>query len=204
MACFRRGANVLTSLNHSDIGAILGLEETETSQVLGFGVDRRGGTLERRSQRKETVLNEPKVVVATSDSCKILRAFGDEVTVLIGGQESGGKLTAFIDVTPPGGGPPPHYHENEDEWFFPLEGRVEFHLGGAWREVPIGSIVFAPRRSVHTFRNIGDEPLRMLIQTAPSGFEVFFERSAEEFAKAGPPDMQRLVEIGREHGIHFV
>ena len=45
----------------------------------------------------------------------------------------------------------------------------------------------------------------MLIMTVPSGIERFFARCAEEFAKpGGPPEMQRLFEIGAEHGIHFV
>lgn len=109
----------------------------------------------------------------------------------------------WIEVTPPGGGPPPHYHLNEDEWFFPLEGRVEFFKDNAWTEVPIGSAVFMPRGVVHTFRNSGDKPLNMLIHAAPSGFETFFARCAEEFAKPNPPDMSRIVEISAEHGIHY-
>jgi hypothetical protein len=40
--------------------------------------------------------------------------------------------------------------------------------------------------------------------TTPSGFEKFFARCAEEFAKTDNPDMSRIIEIGREHGIHFV
>ncbi len=144
------------------------------------------------------------VFVSGPSTDNVLRAFGDEVTFHLGGEETAGKLAAFTNVTPPGGGPPPHYHDNEDEWFLPLDGRVEFFLEGAWREVPVGVMVFAPRGSVHTFKNIGDGPLRMLIQTSPAGFEVFFSRCAEEFAKPGPPDMGRIVEIGLEHGLHFV
>ena len=109
----------------------------------------------------------------------------------------------WTEATPPGGGPPPHYHLNEDEWFFPLEGRVEFFKDNAWTEVPIGSAVFMPRGVVHTFRNSGDKPLKMLIHAAPSGFETFFARCAEEFAKPNPPDRSRIVEISAEHGIHY-
>jgi hypothetical protein len=57
---------------------------------------------------------------------------------------------------------------------------------------------------VHAFRNPDDEPLRMLMHTAPPGFETFFARCADEFAKPGPPDMRRLTDIAAEHGIHFV
>ena len=144
------------------------------------------------------------MIVVPENRGKVLRAFGSGVTIYLGGEQTGGKYTVFSEVTPPGAGPPPHYHEHEDEWFFPLEGQVEFLIDGAWQDVPMGSVVFAPRGTTHTFRNSGDGPLKMLFQTAPSGFEVFFEKCAEVFAGEGPPDLGRIAEIGAEHGIHFV
>lgn len=149
-------------------------------------------------------MTEVSAMTVLPTSRKTLRAFGEEVTIYLGGPETGGQFTCFAEVTPPGGGPPPHYHENEDEWFFPLAGKVEFFLHGEWNEVPMETVVFVPRGTVHTFRNPGDEPLKMLIHTSPSGFEIFFERCATEFAKSGPPDMDRIVEISAEHGIHFM
>jgi quercetin dioxygenase-like cupin family protein len=134
-----------------------------------------------------------------------LRAFGDEIQIHLGAAQTGGKVTLFTDTTPPGGGPPPHYHLNEDEWFYVLEGRVSFLVQGKWQEpVGPGAVAFAPRGVVHSFKNAGDTPLRQLITTSPSGFETFFSRCAEEFAKPGGPDMQRIVAISAEHGIHFV
>ena len=134
---------------------------------------------------------------------RVIRAFGDEITVHLGAAETGGRYTLFTCVTPPGSGPPPHFHANEDEWFLVLEGRVEFLKDGAWVEAPVGSVVYTPRGVVHAFRNRGDVPLRMLIQTSPAGFETFFARSAEVFAQAGPPDMASLIAIAGEHGIQF-
>lgn len=142
--------------------------------------------------------------VAVPQSSKVLHAFGNEMTVLLSGADTGGKLAMCLDVTPPSGGPPPHYHLNEDEWFFPLQGEVEFLIDGEWQEVAVGTAVFIPRGTVHTFRNKGTEPLKILLHTTPAGFEIFFERCAEEFAKPGPPDMARIMQIGAEHGIHFV
>ena len=144
------------------------------------------------------------MTVVPKNKGKVLKAFDTEITVFLGSAETDGKYTVFSETTPPGGGPPPHFHDNEDEWFFPLEGRVEFLIDGAWQEVPMGTVVFAPRGTTHTFRNPGDEPLRMLMQTAPAGFEVFFERCAEVFASADGPDMDRIGQIAGEHGIHFV
>ncbi len=46
--------------------------------------------------------------------------------------------------------------------------------------------------------------LRQIIQTMPFGIEIFFQRCAAEFARPGAPDMNRILEIGGEHGIYFV
>lgn len=148
--------------------------------------------------------NSLPIAITTPGNGKVLSALGDQVTVLLGGEHTGGAFTMFEVVTPPGGGPPPHWHTRENEWFFILEGRVEFWRDGVWSEVPVGTAAFLPRGSVHTFRNCGDTPLRMLVHTAPSGFEVFFERMAAACNQPGEPDMRRIEEIAAEHGIHFV
>ena len=105
----------------------------------------------------------PSACVVPPSGGKVIRAFGDEITVHLGGGETGGKYTMFTDVTPPGGGPPPHRHLNEDEWFYVLEGRAEFFKDGVWTEAPVGTAAFMPRGVVHSFRNPGDKPLRMLV-----------------------------------------
>jgi len=142
--------------------------------------------------------------VVKQDEGRVLRAFGQEVTILLNGECTDGKLTAWINVNPPGDGPPPHYHSIEDETFYVLEGRAAFLVDSDWREVGPGGSAFMPHGSIHTFKNVGDQPLRMFITTTPSGFETFFARCAEEFAKPGGPDMSRVFQISEEHGIHFV
>ena len=155
------------------------------------------------------VMNTPDAQTGSSlqvvppASCRVVAAYGDEATFHLGAAETGGKYTMFTLVTPPGSGPPPHVHANEDEWFLVLEGEAEFFKDGSWLAVSVGTAIFAPRGVEHAFRNVGQTPLRMLLHTAPSGFEEFFARSAEEFAKPGEPDMAALVQIAGEHGITF-
>jgi hypothetical protein len=64
--------------------------------------------------------------------------------------------------------------------------------------------VYMPRGAVHCYRNVGTTPSRQWIVTMPSGFEKFFARCAEEFARPGGPDMNRIVQIHHEHGIDLI
>jgi quercetin dioxygenase-like cupin family protein len=148
--------------------------------------------------------SEGRATVVPQEEGRVLRAFGEEVIILLDGERTGGKLTAWTEITPPGGGPPAHYHSVEDETFHVIEGRVAFLVDGQWREVTAGGSAFMPHGVIHTFKNVGDEPSRMMITTMPAGFEKFFARCAEEFAKPGGPDMPRIIGIGAEHGIHFL
>ena len=149
---------------------------------------------------------EPRVppVLVEAGAGNVLRAFGEEVTVLLSSKQTGGAMSLWIEATPPGGGPPPHYHLNEDETFVVQEGRFAFFRDGEWSELGPGGVAFMPKNSIHTFKNAGEKPGRLLISTTPGGFEVFFARCAEEFSKPGAPDMERIIAISAEHGIHFV
>ena len=149
-------------------------------------------------------MSDKSAAIVRQNDARVLRAFGLEITILLDGERTGGALTMWAEITPPGAGPPPHYHLNEDEIFHVIEGRMAFFLNGEWLEVGPGGTAFMPRGIVHTFKNVGDQPSRMLNMTTPSGFEKFFARCADEFAKANGPDMSRIIEIGAEHGIHFV
>ena len=133
-----------------------------------------------------------------------LHAFGDVVSVMLGGEQTSGTLTVAFDVTPPGGGPPPHVHGNEDELFLVVEGQLSYFVEGQWTEVGAGGAVYLPRGTTHCYRNVGATPSRQWILTTPSGFERFFARCANEFAKPGGPDMQQIVAIHQDHGIALV
>jgi mannose-6-phosphate isomerase-like protein (cupin superfamily) len=67
------------------------------------------------------------IVITPPGQSPVLRAFGEEVTILIDGEKSGGAYTQWIEITPPGGGPPPHFHLNESEHFFVIDGTVSFY-----------------------------------------------------------------------------
>jgi mannose-6-phosphate isomerase-like protein (cupin superfamily) len=64
--------------------------------------------------------------IVRQNDAQVLRAFGEEITILLDGECTAGTLAMWTAITPPGAGPPPHYHLNEDETLHVIEGRVAF------------------------------------------------------------------------------
>ena len=130
-------------------------------------------------------------------------AFGETFVILLDGKQTGERFTALLSISPPGGGPGPHYHDHEDEWFYIVEGQVDFFLNGTWTALSPGDCVYSPRGSVHGFKNNSDQPIRVFVNAAPSGIEHFFSEAAEEWAR-GEPDMSRIIALAEKYGHHHL
>jgi mannose-6-phosphate isomerase-like protein (cupin superfamily) len=105
-----------------------------------------------------------------------------------------------VTLRPGEGAPPPHLHLQEDETFYVLEGELEFMAGNHASKVTPGSFVYIPRNTMHTFRNVGTTPAKLLVSVVPGGFEKFFFKVGEpDMDKSsppvpeGPPDVEKLV-----------
>ena len=134
------------------------------------------------------------------DGTALTNPTGGHVTFKVRGDRSGGSITAFETVVAAGEGPPLHTHANEDETLFVIEGEVRFKLGDQMHTGPVGTLVFVPRGTPHTFQNVGDKPARMLIHFAPSGMERFFDG----WAALDAPGAEDFVRLGGEVGMAVV
>ena len=99
---------------------------------------------------------------------------GDLYTFKATGEQTNGGFTVIDQVIQPGGGPPPHVHGREDEAFYVLEGKFSFLSGEIQTEAVAGSFVYIPKGTLHTFKNIGVQPGRLLVTITPAGLEEFF------------------------------
>lgn len=99
---------------------------------------------------------------------------GDEYTVLVDGEVSGGSMAVLEVLVPHGGGPPPHVHTDADELLVVLEGTVVISVGENRQQVSQGGLVFVNRGVSHGFINRALESARMLLCYSPSGMERFF------------------------------
>lgn len=93
------------------------------------------------------------------------------------GADTAGSFSLWEDVVPPGAGAPPHTHDREDEAFYILSGEIEVEFEGesAPNRVGPGGFFFGPRHRRHGYRNVGDQPVRMLVLCTPScGLDQMF------------------------------
>jgi quercetin dioxygenase-like cupin family protein len=126
------------------------------------------------------------------------------VTITLASEQTGGEL-AVLEYDVPAGfpGPPLHVHPGFDEFFYVLEGEMQFRL----REETIagipGTSVYAPGDWPHTFSNPSRETARLLIVLSPGGFEQFFrDIAAAAGGRMPPPEVAER--LNAEHGVHVV
>jgi quercetin dioxygenase-like cupin family protein len=117
--------------------------------------------------------------------------------------ETGGSFSLWEDVVPPGAGAPPHTHAHEDEAFYVLSGEIviEFEGEPAPHRVGPGGFFFGARGRRHAYRNVSDEPARVLVLSAPScGLDRMFAE-LDAATAAGMPDMATLAAITAKYGV---
>jgi mannose-6-phosphate isomerase-like protein (cupin superfamily) len=124
---------------------------------------------------------------------------GDLYTFLVTGEESDGAYFSMLAIVPPNGGPLPHIHRNEDETFYVLDGTPTFRLGDDVVVAGPGDFVNVPKGVVHNFRNLTDQPLRMILTFTPAGIERFFEETLERAYDLTGQCPDNLAEVGARY-----
>ncbi|AKD04267.1 quercetin 2,3-dioxygenase [Pontibacter korlensis] len=99
---------------------------------------------------------------------------GDLYTFKATGKQTNGAYTVVEETIQPQNGPPIHVHHREDEAFYVLEGRFSFVCGDEERLCQTGSFVYVPKGTAHTFKNIDEQPGKLLVTITPAGLEEFF------------------------------
>jgi len=135
---------------------------------------------------------------------------GGLVTIKAGGDETAGRVAVMEYRAPHGVGSPLHVHRREDEWFYVLDGRLTFWVGGRTISAGPGSFVYGPRDVPHTFE-VASHEARFLLVAEPGGFERFVRAASDVAATptlppapGAPPDLERLTALAAENGIDII
>ena len=135
---------------------------------------------------------------------------GDRYTIKARGSDTGGAFALIEAVVFPGGGPPPHIHSREDEAFYIIEGELSLHADGRDFTALSGAWVTLAKGSLHSFKNTGSKPVRMLILVSPAGLENLFLEIGRDAIDGEPEpvlptaaDIQKLIEAAPRFGVQI-
>jgi len=136
----------------------------------------------------------------------VIRLGPIEVRYRLEAGQTDGNLTMFeFTVRAQAHVPVAHSHDAFDETVYGLDGILTWTLDGESRPVGRGDVLFIPRGHVHRFENHGTEDARMLSVITPGLLGPdYFREIAAALPAAGPPDVQRIAEVMRRHGLRPV
>jgi mannose-6-phosphate isomerase-like protein (cupin superfamily) len=98
--------------------------------------------------------------------------------------------------------PAPHSHDNFDETVFGLDGVTTFTVAGERIDLHPDESLFISRGVVHGFSNEGSADARFLAVISPGLLgSGYFNEVASVLAEGGPPDIERIGEVMRRHGL---
>jgi quercetin dioxygenase-like cupin family protein len=153
--------------------------------------------------------NLTPLVIAPGSGTVLFAPGGDVLVQKLTSAHSGNAYSLAEYTVEPGAGPPLHKHTHEDEAFWILDGVVSFQCDGRTAEAGPGTFIFAPRGSVHTFKNRTAAPARMLLFVSPpANFEAFYAKiGAPTASGAAPADQEmigRIMAHAAAHGIEIL
>jgi mannose-6-phosphate isomerase-like protein (cupin superfamily) len=148
-------------------------------------------------------MNTPRLKVLRADEGSHFSVFGSAMTYKATTEDTGGAFSLALETTPPQGGLPLHIHRREDEAMYILEGEYEIECGDQIFRAGAGTFVFLPRNVSNRYQNLGNTPAKFLHITSPGGFEQVVQETSL-LMSGGHPDMQKVKDVARDHGIDFI
>jgi mannose-6-phosphate isomerase-like protein (cupin superfamily) len=139
-------------------------------------------------------------VIEPAKQEETLSVAGNNITVIIGGEQTDNAYSVFELSVPPDVGAGLHIDKDWDEWWHVVEGSFAFTLNGKRIELGAGGFAHGPKGIPHSFKNVGEATGKLVMVTMPSGLEKFF-RNVHRASLHGSPDKETFVNLMRSHHI---
>jgi len=136
----------------------------------------------------------------------VIHAGQIEIRFLLHAGQTAGTLTMFEFVVQAQARVPiAHSHEAFDETIYGLSGVLTWTLDDQQVRVGPGDVLFIPRGHVHHFVNLDTQDARQLSAITPGLLGPdYFHEIAEVVNAGGPPNVERIMEVMRRHGLRPV
>src|SRR5262245_40681566 len=146
----------------------------------------------------------PATVNASEETIRIGQV---DIRFLLTAEDTNGSMSVFEILIPDGQKlvPPAHKNDAYEETLYGIQGVLTWTIDGKPIEVGAGQAVCIPRGAVHRFDNFGKEDAKQLVVITPAIMTPAYFREAravlEAAAAGGPPDVAKMVEVFRRHGM---
>jgi quercetin dioxygenase-like cupin family protein len=133
----------------------------------------------------------------------VIRCGPIEVRFRLEAEHTAGSLTMFEFLVPAKARVPvPHSHDAFDETIYGLDGVTTWTLDGRQVLVGPGDVLFIPRGHIHQFVNTGEQEAKELSVITPGLLgPAYFREIGEIVNPGGPPNVERIMEVMRRHGL---
>ena len=146
--------------------------------------------------------NTPDTILSKAqDPRRAYLPWGERSDIRLSGAETGGAFGVVDYQAVPGFSVPRHVHHREDEILRVVRGRAVFWTPQLSGSIEVGDVVKLPKGIEHAWRHFGDEPIGLLIDVVPAGFETFF--AATEAAKLTEDDIPGRSRIALQFGVEI-
>ncbi len=105
------------------------------------------------------------MLIINRDKTNIINTpHGSEIRPLIDRTNSAiQKCSLAEEILPPGVAVSRHFHRETEEIYYILSGKGEMTVGNETAGVSAGDAVFIPRDNIHTLKNTGNEPMKIML-----------------------------------------
>lgn len=127
-----------------------------------------------------------------------LIVLSDLMQILVSPEQTGNSYAIIENIVPPLAGPPPHTHPDE-EVFYVLEGEFDFILHDPEnpQRANAGSVIHVPSMALHTFKNVGDKPGKLLVILTPGSLIDYFRGIASPYDPENLSDMNQIPDFAK-------
>jgi quercetin dioxygenase-like cupin family protein len=128
------------------------------------------------------------------------------VRFLLTREDTNGSVSVFEVMVPAGEklAAPAHKNDAYEEILYGIQGVLTWTINGNAIEVGPGQAVCIPRGAAHRFDNFGTQAAKQLAIISPAIMSPAYFREASAVlneAAGGPPDLAKMVEVFRRHGM---
>lgn len=142
------------------------------------------------------------LVISSSKGRRYDYAPNEQITFMLSGADTSGRLDFVENEFGYLGGLPLHIHPEQDEIHYILRGQLRYQIGAETFETSSGDCVYIPKGTPHTWINLQQEAARIIGILTPGGSEGFFQIVSS--LPAEQTDSESLARLAQDYGAEIV